>query len=53
MRRGYVTIKLFAYYAGLKYDSAKRLLEKLCKGKNPRLRKHKEGTTNLYVPIVK
>ena len=53
MRRGYVTIKLFAYYAGLKYHTAKRLLDGLCQGENPRFRKRKEGNTNLYIPIVK
>ena len=52
LTRGYITVKVFAYHAGLKYHTAKRILDGLCKGENPRLRKRKEGTSNHYVPIV-
>ena len=51
--RGYITIKFFAWNAGLKYDKARRLLDSMCKGDNPRFHKRKEGHTNIYVPIKK
>ena len=49
--KGYITVKVFAWHAGLKYHTAKRLLDRLCKGEQPRMRKRKEGTTNQYFPI--
>ena len=49
MGRGYTTVKKFAYYSGLKYDTAKRYLNSLCSGDNPLLYKRKEGTTFQYM----
>ena len=40
---GHVTIKRFMYYSGLKYPSAKRYLDSLCAGDNPRLLRYKDG----------
>ena len=39
----HVTIQRFMYYSGLKYQSAKRYLDSLCKGDSPRLQRYKEG----------
>ena len=50
---GYITIKLFAFHAGLQYDTARRLLDKLCEGEKPLLRKRREGRTNHFFPISK
>ena len=53
LSRGYTTAKRFSYKAGLRYMSAKRFLDALCKGESPRLQRFKEGTTYHYVPLVK
>lgn len=42
-RNGYITIKVFQYYSGLKYNSAKNYLDSLCKGDTPRLTSYREG----------
>ena len=46
---GYITISNFMWASGLKYGSAKRYLDSLCKGANPRLRCYQEGRTWHYV----
>ena len=38
---------------GMKYRSAMRYLDVLCKSENPRIRRYMEGTTMHYAPIVK
>lgn len=52
MTRGYITVKAFAWHAGLKDQTARRLLNSLCEGEKPRLRKRHEGRTIQYIPIV-
>ncbi len=42
-RHGYITIKTFQIFSGLKYNSAKNFLDNLCKGDNPRLLRYREG----------
>ena len=39
----HVTIQRFMYNSGLKYQSAKRYLDSLCKGDSPCLQRNKEG----------
>lgn len=51
LRKGYTTANNFCYYSGLKYYTARRFLNSLCEGENPRLRKRKEGTVMHYIPI--
>lgn len=51
MRNGYITIKSFQFYSGLKYNSAKNYLDSLCKGDNPRLSSYREGHTWHYVVL--
>ena len=53
MHKGYTTVKRFSNYSGMKYRSAKRYLDGLCKSENPRIRRYKEGTTMHYAPVVK
>ena len=53
LRKGYTTVERFRWAADLKYDTAKRYLNSLCKGDNPMLRKYKEGRTNHYVLVKK
>ena len=45
---GYITIKTFQWYSGLKFKSAQRYLDSLCQGDNPRLRRYREGRTWHY-----
>lgn len=52
VRHGHVTISIFMIFSGLKYDSAKKYLDSLCTGENPRLRRYKESRT-WYYAIVK
>ena len=47
-RNGYVTIKKFMIFSGLKYNSAKAYLDSLCEGDNPRLERYREGRTLHY-----
>ena len=46
---GYITISNFVWASRLKYKSAKRYLDSLCQGDNPRLRCYQEGRTWHYV----
>ena len=52
LQKGYITIRSFAFWSGMKYDTAKRYLNKLCEGENPRLRWTREGRTRHYLPVV-
>jgi hypothetical protein len=45
---GYITIKTFQVYSGLKNKSAQRYLDSLCQGEHPRLCRYKEGRTWHY-----
>ena len=49
MRHGYITIKTFQIFSGLKSKSAQRYLDSLCQGENPRLRRYREGRTWHYI----
>jgi hypothetical protein len=51
LKRGYATVRRFSYYSGLRYDTAKRFLNRLCEGENARLRKLKEGSTLHFFPF--
>ena len=51
VRHGHVTISIFMIFSGLKYDSAKKYLDSLCTGENPRLRRYKESRTWYYAVI--
>ena len=53
LKPGYTTVERFRRAADLKYDTAKRYLNSLCKGENPLLRKYKEGQTNHYRLVKK
>jgi len=48
IRHGYITIKTFQIFSGLKSKSAQRYLDSLCQGDNPRLRRYREGRTWHY-----
>ena len=48
VRHGYITIKVFQWYSGLKYKTAQAYLDSLCIGDNPRLSRYKEGRTWHY-----
>ena len=51
LHRGYTTVNHFCYHSGLKYQTARRFLNSLCKGENPRLYRRKEGPTIHFLPI--
>lgn len=51
LHRGYTTVNFFCYHSGLKYHTARRYLNQLCEGDNPRLRKRKEGSVMHYLPV--
>ena len=53
LKNGYTTVRYFCGHSGLKYTTARRYLNSLCEGENPRLRKRKEGPTVHYMPIKK
>ena len=53
LKRGYTTVNYFCYHSGLKYHTAKRYLNSLCEGENPRLRKTVEGRMIHYHPVDK
>ena len=53
LAHGYTTAKRFSYYCGLRYDTARKYLDSLCKGENPLLRRYKECRTNHYVFLKK
>lgn len=48
---GYITISTFMIFSGLKYNSAKKYLDNLCKGDNPRLYSYREGRVWHYKVI--
>lgn len=48
VRHGYITIKAFQVFSGLKNKSAQRYLDSLCTGDNPRLYRYREGRTWHY-----
>lgn len=51
VRHGYITIRTFQIFSGLKYNSAKNYLDSLCQGDNPRLHRYKEGRTWHYTVL--
>ena len=53
LRKGYTTVNGFCFHCGLNYYTARRYLNSLCEGENPRLRKKKEGTVMHYLPVKK
>jgi hypothetical protein len=50
-RHGYITIKTFQIVSGLKYNSAKNYLDRLCQGDNPRLHRYREGRVWHYTVL--
>ncbi len=46
-------IELFAVKAGMKYNTARMYLNKLCEGENPQLTKHKFGNKVFYMSAAK
>ena len=52
VRHGYITIRTFQYFSGLKYNSAKNYLDSLCQGDNPHLRCYKESRTWHYTVVT-
>jgi hypothetical protein len=52
VRHGYITIKAFQIYSGLKNKSAQRYLDSLCQGENPRLSRYREGRTWHYTFVA-
>ena len=48
VHHGYITIKIFQRYSGLKYKTAQAYLDSLSTGDNPRLSRYKEGCTWHY-----
>lgn len=53
LQPGYATVNSFAHYSGYGKMKARRFLESLCKGGNPRLTRYKEGQTIQYRLIKK
>lgn len=51
IHNGYTTIKMFQFVSGLKYNSARKYLDSLCTGDNPRLRRYLEGRIYHYVVL--
>jgi hypothetical protein len=51
LKRGYVTAKSFAYYAGLTLYSARKQLEAWTKGDSPKLMRTKMGQMHIYTEI--
>ena len=43
VRHGYITIKAFQIFSGLKYNSAKNYLDSLCHGEHPRLSRYRDS----------
>ena len=43
VRHGYITIKTFQIFSGLKYNSAKNYLDSLCQGEHPRLSRYRDS----------
>ena len=51
LKRGYTTVKLFAYYAKLTPYSARKQLNEWTKGENPKLMKSRMGQQDIYTEI--
>ena len=51
LKRGYVTARIFAFYAGLTLYSARKQLEAWTKGDNPKLMRTKMGQMHIYTEI--
>lgn len=51
LQRGYTTVSLFAYHAGLTKFSARKLLNAWTEGENPKLMKSKMGHTDIYTEV--
>lgn len=51
LKKGYVTVKMFAYRASLSKYSARKQLEAWTKGESPKLIKSKMGQTDIYTEI--
>lgn len=51
MQNGFITIRTFMLLAKLKYHSAQRYLNSLCKGPDATLRREKVGSTYHYFPL--
>ena len=51
LKRGYVTVTSFALRARLSHYTARRLLNELTEGENPRLMKSRLGRTDIYTEI--
>ncbi len=51
LKRGYVTVKVFAILAGLTKYSARKQLEAWTKGEHPKLMKSQFGKTDIYTEI--
>ena len=52
LRKGYTTITTFSYLSGLKYKTAQRYLNNLCKSEIPRLQRYKDGNAWHYKAIT-
>ena len=52
LHHGYITIKTFQIFSGLKNKSAQRYLDSLCEGENPRLSRYREGRTWHYTFVA-
>lgn len=52
IRNGYITIKAFQLFSGLKYKSARSYLDSLCEGETPRLRRDKDAGVLHYFPVT-
>ena len=52
LKNGYITIKTFQLFSGLKYKSARRYLDSLCEGETPQLRCNKDGGVIHYFPVT-
>jgi hypothetical protein len=53
MRNGYITIGRFQVFSKLKYNSAKRYLDRLCQGDDAPYYRYREGRTWHYAPRKK
>lgn len=51
MGNGFATIPVFMIFSGLKRDSARRYLDSLCRGNNPRFKKVLCGRLWHYIPV--
>lgn len=51
LKRGYVTVKVFAILAGLTKYSARKQLEAWTKGEHPKLMKSQLGKTDIYTEL--